>query len=159
MTTAIRHDHDITQFLKSASFSMLALSPSLMAGMYLADNRTLLQAPYLMDYALLALAALDMAAVLLLEPYRRQFSRLTFPALIGAATVILLFVIAYALSRFFGHMGYVFLTPLVVLCLGLICATVFAERNIALKFYLSLNSVAVMLLWALGSIDKITMPF
>ena len=160
MTIAIRHDHSATQFFKSASISILILSPSLAAGLYLImDNPIPLLTPYQITCLILILALLDIVTVILLEPYRRYFSKLTPPAFFSAITAVLLFVIANAFNSFLNHRGYGSLTPFVVAAMALIYTTIFLEKNIALKCYLSLNSIAVILLWVLGSIDRVAIPF
>lgn len=159
MTAAIRHDHRLTQFIKSASIGALIISPSLTTGMYLMDNNTLLEEPYQTVCLILLIAAIDLAMLVILDPYRRDLSKLTLPALISTMAIILLFIITESINRFFEHLGYTVLTPFVIACIALIYTTIFLERNIALKFYLSLNSIAVMFLWALGASNRIMMPF
>ena len=145
--------------MKSASIGILALSPSLATGMYLLDNSALLEEPYQTVCLILLIAAIDLALLVILDPYRRDLSKLTLPTLISAMATILLFIITDSINRFFEHLGYAFLTPFVIVCVALIYTTVFLEKNITLKFYLSLNSIAVMLLWALGASNRIMMPF
>lgn len=152
-------EHSATLLFKSAMISLLTLSPSLMAGLYLLDNRVPLHSPYATGCIVLLLAAADFMGLLFLEPYRRHLSRLTLPALVGAMTVVFLFVLVDALNRFIENLGFSFLAPFAAAGLILLYAALFAEKNIALKVFLCLNSIAVMLLWAMGSIDKVSMPF
>ena len=77
----------------------------------------------------------------------------------SSISIVMLFVIAESINRFFKHLGYAALTPFVVAAAALIALAVFREKNIALKCYLSLNSIMLIVLWALGAADKITMPF
>ena len=159
MTTAIRHDHRLTQFIKSVSIGILALSPSLATGMYLLDNSALLEEPYQTICLILLIAAIDLALLVILDPYRRDLSKLTLPALFSTMAIVLLFIITESINRFFEHLGYTFLTPFVIACIALIYTAIFLERNIALKFYLSLNSIAVIFLCVLGATNRIMMPF
>ena len=145
--------------LKSSIISAIILAPALIAAIYLVENQGPIHAPYLVACVILLLAALDFALVIIIEPYRSKFSKLTLPAFIGAMAIVLLFVIMEAANRFFENLGYSVLTPVVAAGVVLLYATVFTEKNIVLKCYLSINSVALMFLWAMGAIDKITLPF
>jgi hypothetical protein len=55
--------------------------------------------------------------------------------------------------------GYDVLTPFVIVSEALIYTTIFREKNIPLKCLLSIDSIALMFLWALGTADKFVMPF
>ncbi|MFH1158655.1 MAG: hypothetical protein V1721_07230 [Pseudomonadota bacterium] len=144
---------------KSFLVSLLVLAPAALTGYFLTENRAPLPSPYLIAYAILLWAVLDFIIVVLIEPYRRAVGKLTIPAFIGAISIVMLFVIAESLNRFFKHLGYSLLTPFVIAAVALIAVAVFREKNIVLKCYLSLNSIMLIVLWALGSADKITMPF
>jgi hypothetical protein len=146
-------------FLRQALLNTLILSPALSSAIYLIQNKGPIHAPYLIACIVLLLTALDFIAVIMIEPQRSKFSILTLPALLSTMAVILLFVIAEALNRFAGHFGYSFLTPFVAVTVLLAYAAVIKEKNIPLKCYLSLNSIALMFLGELGPIDKNTMPF
>ncbi len=159
MTAVIRRDNKVAQFLKSASASIVVLVPSLIAGMYLMDNRLPLQEPFIISYLILILSAINLALVIMMEPYRRDYCKMTSPALASVIAVVLLFAMTESLNRFYLHLGYNALTPFVIACLSLVYMTIVLEKSIVMKLYLSLNSVSVMALWALGSIDKFTMPF
>jgi hypothetical protein len=161
MSAIIQHDHGVAQFFKSASASVAILVPSMMTGMYLIKHyRAPLHAPFQIVCLILLLASVNLGTVIMIDAYRNHFSKLTPPALISMITTVLLFVVTESFNRFFdNHIGYGFLTPLVIACIGFIYANIIVEKNIVMKFFLSLNSIAVMFLWALGSADKFTMPF
>lgn len=146
-------------FAKSASGSLLVLAPSLLAGLYLVETRVPLHAPYAISGATLLLAAVDFIIVFSLEPYRRHLSSLSLPALLGAVAVVLLFTITDTMNRFIDHLGYGFLSPFSAASIALLYAATFIERHMPMKALFCLNSIAVMLLWALGSVDKVSMPF
>jgi hypothetical protein len=145
--------------LKSALITLLILSPSLLLGIFLIGDRPPVPYAYFVSCTILLLAAIDFATVVFIEQYRRRLGALTIPAFLGTIFIILMFVIAASLNRFFEHLGYGYMTPFAFAALLLVYAAAFREKNIALKCYLSLNSIALALLWAMGTSDKITMPF
>lgn len=149
----------VSVFVKSSIISLLVLIPSVLTWFYLRENRTLLPYPYMIAYAILLWAILDFIIVVLIEPYRRILGGLTIPAFIGTISIVMLFVIAESINRFFNHLGYDLLTPFVIAAILLIAVAVFREKNTVLKCYLGLNSIMLIVLWALGASDKITMPF
>lgn len=144
---------------KSALISLVILSPSLLSGIFLIENHVPVTHAYLVACLILLLAVLDFVMVVLLEPYRRRLGALTMGAFIVTISIILLFIMTNALHRFFDHLGYDYLTPFVVAGELLLVAAVFFEKNAALKCSLSLNSIALAVLWAMGAADKVTMPF
>jgi len=149
----------VSAFVKSSVISILVLIPSVLTGFYLMENQTSLPYPYMIAYAILLWAILDFIIVVLIEPYRRILGMLTIPAFIGTISIVMLFIIAESINRFFNHLGYNLLTPFVIAAILLIAVAVFWEKNIVLKCYLGLNSIILIVLWALGASDKITMPF
>lgn len=139
--------------------SVLVILPSILSGIYLSENSVPVQYAYFVACTVLLLAALDFATVVFIEQYRSRLGALTMPALLATIAVIFLFIIAESLIRFFEHLGYTFITPVVIAAMLMIYAAIFMEKNMMLKSYLSINSIALALLWAMGASDKITMPF
>ena len=159
MTTAIGRYHGVLQIFKTATTSILILSPSLAAGVCLLENELPLQEALRTSVMILFLASVNFAVAIMLDPYRGNYSRLTPPSLIGMVTVVLSYAIFEALNRFDGHLGYGWLTPFVVACVALIYTTVFLEKNIVMKCLHSLSGIALIFLWALGATERFTMPF
>lgn len=159
MTTAVRHNHGVLQFFKLATASILILSPSLAAGICLLENQLPLQQALRTSVMILFLASVNLAVVIMLDPYRHNYSKLTPPSLVGMVTVVLLYAIFEALNQFSMHLGYGLLAPFVGICQALIYTTVFLEKGTVMKCLLSLSSIALMFLYALGAADKFTMPF
>ena len=145
--------------MKSLLVSLLALLPSTLVWAYLLNNNISMEYAWLMAYGILLWGVLDFIIVIFIEPYRRSIGKLTIPAFIATISVILLFIIMEGINRFVKHLGYGVLTPFVALAALLIAAAVFRERNAALKGYLSFNNALLGLLWAMGAVDKIAMPF
>jgi len=155
------HDHAAVQFIKSAAASAVVLAPSLMTGLYLLDH---LHAPFYsapqIVCLILLLASVSLVTVIIIDAHRHLFSRATPAALISMISMVILFVVTESFNRFVdNHIGYSLLTPVVIGCIGLIYTAVIFEKNILMKSFLSLNSIGVMFLWALGSVDKFDMPF
>jgi hypothetical protein len=159
MTAATRHGQEITRFLISTGATILILSPSLAAGMGLLGNNLPLQPALKISLAILLLASVNFGTAIMLDPYRRYFSKLAPPALVSMVAIVFSFIITESLKQFFQHLGYGLLTPFIVACLALIYTAILVEKNIPLKCLLSLDSIALMFLWALGASDKFTMPF
>lgn len=159
MTTAIRQGHGVLQLFKAATASIIILSPSIAAGVCLLENQLPLQEALRTSVMILFLASVNIAVAIMLDPYRHNYSKLAPLSLIGMVTVVLLYAIFEALNRFFGHLNYGLLAPLVGICQALIYTTVFLEKSTVMKCLLSLSSIALMFLYALGAADKFTMPF
>ncbi|MCE9508474.1 MAG: hypothetical protein K8R48_09230 [Alphaproteobacteria bacterium] len=145
--------------LKSILWSFLIILPSILLGTFLVNNHVPVQYAYFVSCIIVLLAVFDFTTVVLIEQYRRKLGRATIPALLSAIFVILMFLIAASLSRFLKHLDYSYLTPFVVAAVLLIYIAIFREKNIVMKSYLSINSCALSILWAMGASDKIVMPF
>jgi hypothetical protein len=145
--------------LKSILTGAIVLAPAVAVEMYLIGHKAPLQASYFFACVVLFLGVIDFGTVVMIEPQRKRLSSLTMPAFLSAMAVVLLYVISESLNRFVQHLGYEWLTPFAMASIVMLYGAVFIEKNLALKCQLSLNSIAVTFLWAMGSIDKVTMPF
>lgn len=152
-----RQDKD--DLRKSLVTSLLVSLPTFCAALYFMEAQITWRSPSLIVVFILGLAVANFAAIVILEHYRSSLGNLTLPALLSGVGLILLFVTAEAINRFYRDFGYEWLFPVVVLALGLSFLAIFRERKMALKFQLACNSVAVAVLWSLGAADKIAMPF
>jgi hypothetical protein len=148
-----------TSLLKSIFVSTLIILPSVLVGAYLVNSDTPVQYGYFVTCTVILLAVFDFATVVFIEQFRRTLGILTIPSLLGAILIILMFVVMESLNRFYDHLGYSFLTPFVFIAVLAIYAAIFVEKKVMLKAYLSINSIALVLLWLTGITDKITMPF
>lgn len=146
-------------FLKSVLVGTLVIIPSVLTGYYLMDNPVPTQYAYFVACSVLFLSVLDFAIVVFIEQYRDRLGRVTMPALLSAIAVIFMFIIMESLNRFIKELGYSYLTPFIAVTILLIYAAVFTEKNMLLKVYLGINSIALMLFWAMGFSNKIMMPF
>lgn len=144
---------------KSTLVSIFVLAPSLVSWLFLMANHVPATHAYLVACGVLLLAVIDFAVIVLLEPYRRRLGLLTMLSFIGVIGIVLLFVAADALNRFIDHLGYGIVTPVAIGGALLLTAAIFCEKNTVLKCHLSINSIALAVLWAMGAADKVTMPF
>jgi hypothetical protein len=81
------------------------------------------------------------------------------PALLATCGLVLLFALISGVNRFYPEVGYHWLFPIVALLITFKYLAMFKERNLALKFYLAINIIALAALWGLGKADKIALPF
>lgn len=159
MTAVAGHDRSFARILLSVGTSLLVLLPSLATGWCLLNDSLPLQSALKVSCLILFLASINFAAAIMLEPYRSHFSRLSPPAMIGMAAIVFIFIMLEAMKTYFPSIGYSLLTPFVIASGVLLYVTIFRERSLPLKCLLSLDSIALMFLWALGASDKFTMPF
>ena len=135
------------------------MSPSIMLGTLFMDAHVSVQYAYFVTCTVILLAVFDFTTVVFIEQYRRELGATTIPALLATIFIILLFVIAASLNRFFQHLGYEYLAPFVFATVLLTYVAIFLEKNMVLKSYLSINSIALILLWVVGNSDRVIMPF
>ena len=159
MTAVAGHERTFVRFLTSTGATLFILSPSLAAGLCLLNGNLPLQPALKISYLILFLMSVNFAGAIMLEPYRRYLSKLSLPAILGMAAVVLLFTALATLKPLFTHISFGWLTPFVVAGEGLIYTAIFREKNIPLKCLLSLDSIALMFLYALSAADKFTLPF
>lgn len=146
-------------WLKTHLLSALILTPSALLVFTMVDNHMPVPYAYFVACIILLLAAFDFATVVFVEQYRSKLGALTIPALLATIFMILVYVIASSLNRFFEHLGYAYLDIPVMIVLLSVYAATFREKNTLLKWYLGLNAVGLALLWAMGVSDKVMMPF
>lgn len=149
----------MTESLKSFIASTLIVLLSALIGTYLLRSDAPVHYAYFVTCTIILLAIFDFVTVVFIERFYTTLGILVIPALISTILIIFMFVVIESLNRFYDHLGYAFLTPFVFIAVLLIYAAIFLEKNAMLKTYLGINSVALLLLWATGTADKITMPF
>ena len=159
MTAAAGHNRIFARVFIAIGASVLILSPSLAVGLGLLNDSLPLQQALKISYLILFLASVNFAAAIMLEPYHRYFSGLSLPAILTMVAIVFLYMVIESLKPLFPHLSFGWLTPFVVAGVGVVYAAIFREKNIPLKCLLSLDSVALMFLWALGAADKFTLPF
>lgn len=141
------------------TISLIAIVPSTTVGILLKDHNVPIEYAQLVITTLLMLAAFNFATVVFVEQYRKQLSRMTMPALILSTAIIFMYVIAASLNRFVIELGYNYITPFLFGTIIYDYLTILREKIYTLKFYISLNTIALFILWAMGTAKIFTMPF
>jgi hypothetical protein len=147
------------EMLKSLLVSLAVCLPAFCLAVWLIEKPVAWTSPPLVVLCILGLTAANFATIIFLEYYRASIGRLTLPALLGAVAVVLLYMIAQSMDRFVHDIGYNWLFPAVACFLLLSACAIFRERQLLLKGYLALNTVAMAVLWGLGDMDRMTLPF
>jgi hypothetical protein len=145
--------------LKSLVTGLLVCVPSFCLSVYIMETRINWPAPAVITAAILCAAAANFALIVFLEYYRRRLGALTLPALLTEVGIVMLFVIAGSINRYYADFGYGWLAPLVAFYLCLSTLAIFREKTLLLKCHLGLNAVMLAVLCSLGAADRIALPF
>lgn len=148
---------------------MQALKP-LLAGVVIAVPTAILsfllvQTRFTLPYAawimmcILGLMVADFLLLILFEPHRKRIGDMTIPALLLFIGVAFSFIMTETLNRFVSSYGFGWLTPLTIIALAAIYGGVLREKFFVLKLVLAVNGLALSLLWCLGDVDKVALPF
>lgn len=159
MTAVAGHNKNFARFLILVGTSLLVLSPGLVTAWALLGDKLPVQPALKISCLILFLASVNFATVIMLDAYHRHFSRLSPPALLSMAAVVLAFVVFEVLRPYLPELSYGFLTPVLIVGAGFVYAALFCEKSLPLKCLFSLDGIALMFLWALGAADMFTMPF
>jgi hypothetical protein len=145
---------------KSLVTSLGVSIPGFFLSVFLMETQIQWPHPAWIILGILAGAVVNFGVIITLDRCREKIGHMTIPALLAVVGVVLMYLIAEALNRFIdSRIGYSWLFPFVVLSTGLCLLAIFKEKKIALKCHLAANSVIIAVLWALGTADKIALPF
>ena len=144
---------------RSFILSLCVCLPAFGASVYVIERGFDAAHPAVVMLALLLLAALNFLTIVLLEHYSRRLGTLTLPALLAPVGLVLLFMIAEGVNRYFHDFGYRWLLPVAMVALALSFIGAFSERRPLLKCQMAFNAVAIAILWTLGAADKVSLPF
>ena len=150
---------DTDQLLKSLIVSLAVCIPSFCLSVYLMEANLQWTQPGLITTAILGLMIGNFIMVVVLEQYRHKLGALTFPALLAAIALVMLYVMTGAINRFADNLGYEWLYPVVLSVLLLSYLAIFKEKTLLMKCQLGFNGIALTVLWCLGAADKIALPF
>lgn len=145
--------------IRSHATSMLVCVPAFCLSVWIMETYIPWPSPALVMTGVMGVAAVNFLLIVALERWRSRLGTLTLPALLGAVGIVMLFMIAQGVNRFYMDFGYGWLLPAVVFYMMLSSVAIFRERFVALKCYLALNAVALSVLWGLGAADKVALPF
>ncbi len=151
----ITSDELIRSYLISFGISL----PSLAVSVYLTQFRITWWEPHVIFAGILFVSVINFIALIFLEEVRSRIGKLTIPMLLASVSLIFLFVLIEGVNRFYPLFGYKWLFPVIALVIIFKYLAMFKERNLALKFYLAINIIALSALWGLGQADKIDLPF
>lgn len=145
--------------IKSYLVSLAISVPCLLGTVYLSGINTEWTGAHVIFGVILFVSVLNFIALVFLEEIKSRIGALTVPALLASLALIFLFLLIEGVSRFFPLFGYQWLFPVIALLIVFKYLAMFKEKNLALKFYLAMNILALAALWGLGKADKIDLPF
>jgi len=154
-----KHDLSSAELIKSYVYSLGFSIPSLAAVVYLTQYRVEWWSGKVVLSMILFISIINFIALVSLEEYRSRLGTFTMPVLLAACGLVLLFALISGVNRFYPGVGYHWLFPVVALLITFKYLAMFKEKNLALKFYLAINIIALAALWGLGKADKIALPF
>lgn len=108
---------------------------------------------------IMLVSVVNFVALVALEEYRSRLGAFTMPAIIAATFIVLLIVVFAAINRYVPSLQYQWMFPVIFFVIAFKYLAMFREKNLALKFYLAVNVIALAALWGLGIQGKISLPF
>lgn len=147
------------ELTKSYIVSLLISIPCLALTIYLTQFRLDWWYAHVIFAMILFVSVINFIALIFLEEIKSRIGALTIPTLLATMALILLFVLIEGVNRFYPLFGYNWLFPVIALVMVFKYLAMFKEKNLALKFYLAINIIALAALWGLGAADKIDLPF
>jgi cation transport ATPase len=154
-----KHDLSSAELTKSYVYSLCLSLPTLAAVIYLTQFRVEWWSVQVVFSMILFVSIINFIALVTLEEYRSRLGSFTIPVLLASCGLVVLFALIGGVNRFYPGVGYHWLFPVVALVIIFKYMAMFKERNLALKFYLAINIIALAALWGLGKADKIALPF
>jgi hypothetical protein len=153
------HDLNSKTLVKSYVISLLISIPLLGFTVLLSQYHAGWKAAHLIFWMILFVSIGNFLALILLEQFRAQMGSFTIPALLSACGLIVFLTIVEGVNRFIPIMDFHWLYSFIALVIIFKYLAIFKERNLALKFYLAVNIIALALLWNLGNDHKVVLPF
>ncbi|MEZ0260781.1 MAG: hypothetical protein ACAH80_07210 [Alphaproteobacteria bacterium] len=154
-----KHDLSSAELVKSYVYSLCISLPTLAAVIYLTQFRVEWWSGQVVLSMVLFVSIINFIALVTLEEYHSRLGTFTIPVLLAACGLVVLFALISGVNRFYPGLGYHWLFPVIALVIVFKYLAMFKERNLALKFYLAINIIALAALWGLGKADKIVLPF
>lgn len=154
-----KHDLSSAEMVKSYVISLAIALPSIGLTYYLAYLNRNWPAAHVIFAGILIVSIVNFVALAALEEYRSRIGSFTVPVLVAASAVVLLILLLTAVNRFVPAIGYQWVFPAVLFVIVFKYLALFREKNLALKFYLAVNIIALAALWGMGIHGKIALPF
>lgn len=157
--TEFKHDLTNADMVKSYAISLVISLPCLGITYYLAYLNRAWPSAHIIFAGILFVSVINFVALAALEEYRSRIGSFTVPTLVAASAIVLLVLLLSAVSRFVPFIGYNWAFPIVFFIIIFKYLALFKEDNLALKFYLAVNIIALAALWGMGTNGKIVLPF
>ncbi len=155
----VKEPNKSSEKLLPITISLIVIIPSAIIGLLLKDHTVPVHYSHMVGITVLLLAVFNFTTVVMIEGYNDVIKKFTIPAIVASTAIIFMFIIAESLNRFLTEMGYSYITPFLFIVILFTYFAVFKEKHFILKTYLSLNTLALYILWAMGSAETFTTPF
>lgn len=155
----VPHDLSNAEMMKSYVISLLISLPCVAATCFLAYFNQDWPEARIIFSVILFVSVINFVAISVLEEYRSRLGSFTVPVLLAASALVLLVVLLSAVNRFVPAIGYSWSFPIVLFVIVFKYLAMFREKNLALKFYLAVNIIALAALLGMGTHNKIALPF
>ena len=153
------HDLSSAELVKSYVISLLITIPLLALSVLIYQYHAGWKAAHLIFWSILFVSIGNFLAIMMLEQFRSQMGSFTLPALLAACGLVVLLTIVEGVNRFIPVLDFHWLYSVISVAIIFKYLAIFKERNLALKFYLAVNIIAMAALWNLGADHKVSLPF
>ena len=113
----------------------------------------------LIVWVILLVSIANFLTLVALDYLRPRMSSFTMPSLLAACGLVILMTLVEGISRFIPVLDFHWLYPVISVAIIFKYLALFKEKNLALKFYLAMNIIALAALWNLGSDHRVALPF
>ena len=148
-----------TDLIKSYVISLVIAAPCLLLTFYLTDFHADWPLAHVIFCVVLVLSVANFIVLVVIDQVRAQTGSFTMPALLAACLIIVLIVLVDGVGRFIPLFDFHWLYPVIAGVMIFKYLALFKEKNLALKFYLAVNIVALAALGSIGADSKIDLPF
>jgi hypothetical protein len=153
------HDLTSSELTRSYVISLLIAIPLLAISVLIYQYHAGWKAAHLIFWSVLLVSIGNFLAIIALEQFRNQMGSFTLPALLATCGLVVLITIVEGINRFIPIFDFHWLYSVISIAIIFKYLAIFKERNLALKFYLAVNILAMAALWNLGADHKVTLPF
>lgn len=153
------HDLSSAELIRSYVISLLIAIPLLALTAAVTQYHAAAGTARVIVWMVLFVSLGNFIALIALEQFRSQMGSFTIPALLTALGLMVIVILVEGVSRFMPVFDFHWLYPVIALGIIFKYLALFRERNLALKFYLAVNIIALAALCSLGADDRISLPF
>jgi hypothetical protein len=157
--TGLKHSQSSSELMTSYAISVAIAVPCLLAAWLMADFHPDWPTARVIIGIIICVSLVNFLALVLIDQFGTKKSHLTMRALLAGCAVVILIVLVVILSRYLPFFDPHWLFPLIVAVIAFKYLALFKEKNLALKFYLGINILALTALWGIDVDNKITLPF